>query len=187
MVAFGAMLARTFAEPAADAPYRLPEWAQMLQLVFDFVILGLVVALGRGRFWHWSSRQPDRPYAILVAGAVLFAALPAMLPVAQHHYWAHAAPLFAVLIVEHWRRARNAAPSVPLVGMGGRRAASPISRPGVSLWEPLRDHGPTTLVMLVLVAAGLRRARPRLRRTQPGSGSELRPRTQSARPAPTAA
>ena len=42
MVAFGSMLGRTFAAPAADTPYRLPEWAQMLQLVFDLVIVALI-------------------------------------------------------------------------------------------------------------------------------------------------
>ena len=71
--------------------------------------------LGRGRFWNWSGSQPDRPYAILVAGAVILAALPAILPVAQPHYWAQAAPLFAVLIVEHWRRNKTVAPSMPLI------------------------------------------------------------------------
>jgi hypothetical protein len=153
MVAFGAMLARTFAEPAADAPYRLPEWAQIVQLVFDFVVLGLVVVLGRGKFWQWSSMQPDRPYAILVAGAVLFAALPAMLPVAQHHYWAHVQPLFALLIVEHWRRAGIATPAWWLVGWAAAAILAYIAT-GVSLLQPLREHGPSTVVMLVLIGAG---------------------------------
>ena len=39
--------------------------------------------------------------------------------------------------------------------LGSSWHALPISRPGVTLWEPLRNHGPTTLVMLALVAAGL--------------------------------
>ena len=53
MVAFGSMLARTFAAPLAEMPYRLPAWAQALQLAFDLAVMGLVVALGRGRFWNW--------------------------------------------------------------------------------------------------------------------------------------
>ena len=153
VVAFGSMLARTFAAPAADAPYRLPEWARVLQLAFDLVIVGLIVVLGRGRFWNWSSSQPDRPYAILVAGAVILAALPAMLPVAKPHYWAMAAPLFAVLIVEHWRRTRTVAPSKALIGWAIVACLAYVAT-GVTLWQPLRNHGPTTLVMLVLVAAG---------------------------------
>jgi hypothetical protein len=154
MVAFGSMLGRTFAAPAADAPYRLPEWVQVLQLVFDVVIVGLIAGLGRGRFWDWSSKQPDRPYAILVAGAVILAVMPAMLPVAQPHYWAQSAPLFAVLIVEHWRRTRTDGPSMPLIGWGIVACLAYVAT-GVTLWEPLRNHGPTTLVMLTLVAAGL--------------------------------
>jgi len=154
MVAFGSMLARTFTEPAVDAPYRLPQWAHMLQLAFDVVIVGLIVALGRGRFWNWSKRQPDNGYAILVAGAVIWAVLPAMLPVAQPHYWAQAAMLFAVLIVEHWRLMRSAAPSVPLISWAVVALLAYIAT-GLSLWEPLRNHGPTTLVLLALVAAGL--------------------------------
>ena len=55
--------------------------------------------------------QPQRPYAMLVAGALLLAALPAILPVAQPHYWAQAAPLLTILIAEHWRR--RARPSTP--------------------------------------------------------------------------
>jgi hypothetical protein len=177
MVAFGAMLARTFTDPAADAPYRLPEWAQIVQLAFDFVILGLIVALGRGKFWQWSSTQPDRPYAILVAGAVLFAALPAMLPVAQHHYWAHVQPLFALLIVEHWRRAGVAKPVWWLVAWGAAAIFAYIAT-GVSLWQPLREHGPSTLVMLFLVAAGF------LVLWRRGA---TKPERRSLRPAPTAA
>ena len=171
MVAFGSMLGRTFAAPAADAPYRLPEWAQLLQLGFDVLIVGLIAVLGRGRFWNWSSNQPDGPYAILVAGAVILAAMPAMLPVAQPHYWAQVAPLSAVLIVEHWRRNKTVAPSMPLIAWAAVAWFAYIAT-GVTLWEPLRDHGPTTLVMLVLVAAGfvvLARAWPTGRQAEAGS------------------
>ena len=171
MVAFGSMLGRTFAEPTADMPYRLPQWAHAVQLAFDLVIVGLFVALGRGRFWNWSRRQPDSPYAILVAGAVVYAVLPAILPVAQPHYWAQAAPLFTVLLVEHWRRAATVAPSVSLIGWAVVALLAYIAT-GVSFWEPLRNHGPTTLVMLTLVAAGfvvLARAFPA--RREPDAGS----------------
>lgn len=154
MIAFGAMLARTFASPAAAEPYRLPMWAQGAQLWFDVAVLGLVVVLGRGRFWQWSEKQPDNPYAILVAGAVLFAAVPAMLPVAQTHYWAHAQLLFTLLIVEHWRRAGAAVPAWWLVGWAAAATLAYVAT-GVELWPALRHHGPTTVVMLVLIAAGI--------------------------------
>ena len=115
MVAFGSMLARTFATPLAEMPYRLPAWAQALQLVFDLAVVGLVAVLGRGRFWNWSGSQPEGPYAILIAGALLLAALPAILPVAQPHYWAQAAPLLTILIAEHWRRRGAPVASVALL------------------------------------------------------------------------
>lgn len=40
-VSFGAMLARTFAEPAADMPYRIPVWAMGAQWLFDLALLVL--------------------------------------------------------------------------------------------------------------------------------------------------
>ena len=131
MVAFGSMLARTFAAPLAEMPYRLPAWAQALQLVFDLAVIGLVVVLGRGRFWNWSGSQPERPYAILVAGALLLAALPAILPVAQPHYWAQAAPLLTILIAEHWRRRRRARRLCRIADAGPRWPTWPISPPAL--------------------------------------------------------
>jgi len=153
MVSFGSMLARTFTEPAADMPYRLPQWAKALQWLFDLVVLGLVVVLGRNRSWRMSWDQPDRPYAVLVAGAVLFAALPAMLPVAQTHYWSQAFLLFMVLAVEHWRGAGIVRPSLRLSAWSVAALCAYIAT-GVTLWAPLRHHGPSTIVMLVLIAAG---------------------------------
>jgi peptidoglycan/LPS O-acetylase OafA/YrhL len=135
------------------------------------MIVGVVAVLGRGRFWNWSNKQPDRPYAILVAGAVILAALPAMLPVAQPHYWAQTAPLFAVLIVEHWRRKKTASPSMPLIGWAVVALFAYVAT-GLTLWQPLQNHGPTTLVMLALVAAGfvvLGRALPTERQAEASS------------------
>jgi hypothetical protein len=95
---------------------------------------------------------------------------PAMLPVAQPHYWAQSAPLFAVLIVEHWRRTGTAGASMPLIGWGIVACLAYVAT-GMTLWEPLRNHGPTTLVMLALVAAGfvvLGRAVPARQQSQAG-------------------
>ena len=153
MVAFGSMLARTFAAPLAEMPYRLPAWAQALQLAFDLAVVGLVAVLGRGRFWNWSGSQPERPYAILVAGALLLAALPAILPVAQPHYWAQAAPLLTILIAEHWRRRGAPVASVALLTWSSLAYLAYIAT-GFTFWAPLRNHGPTTLIMLILLAAG---------------------------------
>ena len=57
MVAFGSMLARTFAAPLAEMPYRLPAWAQALQL-------GIRSRRGRAR-----RRARPRPFLELVRQA----------------------------------------------------------------------------------------------------------------------
>ncbi len=88
-----------------------------------------------------------------MAGAILFAVLPAMIPVAQMHYWAHAMPLAAVLIVEHWRQTGKANHSLRLACWSAVAFAAYIAT-DTHLWSPLRHHGPSTIVMLALVAAG---------------------------------
>jgi hypothetical protein len=153
MVAIGPMLARTFAAPAPDAPFALPHWAWIAQIVFDAAIVVILAVLGYRRFWWWSGHQPPAAYAILFAGALLLAVLPAMLPVAQPHYWAQAMPLAAVLTVEHWRRSGREEPS-RLLAAWSVLAWLAFLATQLSLWTPLRHHGPTTLVMLALVAAG---------------------------------
>jgi len=87
-----------------------------------------------------------------------------------------------VLVVEHWRRNKTTSPSSPLI-IWAIVACLAYVATGVTLWEPLRNHGPTTLVMLVLVAAGFvvlaRRiphgapGRSRLRRGKHRPGSNL--------------
>jgi hypothetical protein len=134
-------------------PYRLPAWAHALQLMFDLAVVGLVAVLGRGRFWNWSDSQPENSYAILIAGALLLAALPAILPVAQPHYWAQAAPLLTILIAEHWRRRRAPVASVALLTWSALAYLAYIAT-GFTFWAPLRNHGPTTLIMLILMGAG---------------------------------
>jgi hypothetical protein len=154
MVSVGAMLARTFAEPAMAERYRLPIWAEYSQYAFDLLILLLIAAAGHQRFWRLRGPQPDAPYAILLAGAILFAALPAMLPVARPHYWAQALPLVAILLFESRRRIGD--PKLNFAVLGGMIlvtlsfAATGPDAPGI-----LSSLGPTTIVMLTPVAWGL--------------------------------
>lgn len=152
MVAIGPMLARTF-ETAVRGVTDLPRWAALAQYAADAIILGLLVVLGYGRYWRFGGPQPAAPYAILIAGSILLAALPAMLPVAQPHYWAQVAPLAAVLLVESWRRAGVIAASPWLAGLAILAwLAYGASEASFLPW--LRQIGPTTIVMLIYIAAG---------------------------------
>jgi glycosyl transferase family 87 len=154
MVSVGPMLARAFAAPAAAEPFQLPVWAEYAQYAFDLLLLLLIAAAGYRRFWGPGRPQPDAPYAILLGGAILFAALPAMLPVAEPHYWAQALPLVAMLLFEFWRRIGPV--KLKLAALGGMIiatlsfAATGPNAPGI-----LATLGPTTIVMLLPVAWGL--------------------------------
>jgi hypothetical protein len=153
MVAIGPMLARTFSAPAPDAPFDLPHWAWLAQIAFDAAVMVIWVALGYRRWWGPGGDRQPAAYAILFAGALLLAVLPAMLPVAQPHYWAQLMPLTAVLTIEHWRRTESDGPS-RLLGLWSVLAWLAFLGTQLTLWKPLRHHGPTTLTMLALVIAG---------------------------------
>lgn len=154
MVSVGSMLARTFATPMPAAPYRLPDWAKYSQYAVDLLIMLAIAAVGYRRFWRLEGPQPNAPYAILIAGAILLAALPAMLPVATPHYWAQEIPLVAILFVEGWRRSGSVRPSVAQIVWTAATvfafAAGGPDAPGV-----LSRLGPTTIVMLAPIVAGL--------------------------------
>lgn len=152
MVAIGPMLARTFST-AVDGVAGLPRFAALAQYAADAIILGLLVILGHGRWWRFGGPQPAAPYAILVAGAILLAALPAMLPVSQPHYFAQVAPLAAVLLVESWRRSGVIAASPWLAGLA-LLAWLAYGASEASFLPWLRQIGPTTPVMLIYIAAG---------------------------------
>jgi hypothetical protein len=155
MVALGAMLARTFDVPRPEDALGLPAWAAMAQWVANALIVLLIAILGFGKFWSLRAPQPRSPYAILAGGAILMAALPAMLPVAQPHYWAQAMPLAALLMTEFWRRTGDRRDSALLAAWSVLAWLAFIAT-DVRLWRPLQHHGPTTIVMLVLIAAGFR-------------------------------
>jgi hypothetical protein len=154
MVSVGAMLARVFGQRIAEAPNRLPAWAGYAQYVFDLLIVVLIAGVGYRRFWRARGPQPNSPNAILLAGAILFAALPAMLPVARPHYWAQEIPLVAILLVEHWRRARSVKLDVAPIAWTSAAflafVATGPDAPGI-----LARLGPTTIVILMPVIAGL--------------------------------
>ncbi len=154
MVSVGSMLARTFATPTPAAPNRLPDWAAYSQYAVDLLIVLAIAAAGYRRFWRLKGPQPNAAYAMLVAGAILLAALPAMLPVATPHYWAQGIPLVAILFAGEWRRSGSVRPSVAQIAWTAAAvlafAASGPDAPGV-----LSRLGPTTIVMLAPVLAGL--------------------------------
>ena len=153
MVAFGSMLARTFAAPLAEMPYRLPAWAQALQLAFDLAVVGLVAVLGRGRFWNWSGSQPERSLcdpdrrraaARCAAGDPARGAAALLGPgsAPPHH-----PDRRALASTRRACRLRRIADLVLLAYLA-------YIATGFTFWAPLRNHGPTTLIMLILMAAG---------------------------------
>jgi hypothetical protein len=83
----------------------------------------------------------------------LIAALPAMLPTAQTHYWTQALPLLVIIGTEVWRHTGRAIVSKPLV-LWSIAAWFGFIATEVDLWRPLRVIGLTTPVMLVLIGAG---------------------------------
>jgi Glycosyltransferase family 87 len=152
MVSVGAMLARLVSEPALDAPFRLPAWATYVQYGFDLVVVFAISIAGYGRFWRLTAPQDAARYPILLAGALLMAVLPAMMPVATPHYWTFQIPLVAMLLAERWRRTGRPSPghiawaALALVAF----AATGPDAPGI-----LSRLGPTTIIMLVPVVVGL--------------------------------
>ena len=144
--------ARSDAEPALDAPFRLPAWATYVQYGFDLVVVFAISIAGYGRFWRLTAPQDAARYPILLAGALLMAVLPAMLPVATPHYWTFQIPLVAMLLAERRRRTGRPSPghiawaALALVAF----AATGPDAPGI-----LSRLGPTTIIMLVPVVVGL--------------------------------
>jgi hypothetical protein len=102
-IGIGALVARI---AAGDAFYStpLPQWASDIQFVFNVAVVAAIVYVGRGGFWNVRGPQPADGYPVLVAGAVLSAALPLMIPSAGPQYVTVAVPLMTVLLAETWRR-----------------------------------------------------------------------------------
>lgn len=154
VVSIGATLGRAFgARPPAD-PNLLPAWADAAQWVFDAVFFVALVIAGHRRFWSLRSPQPDAPYAVLIAGALLLAALPAMLPVAQSHYWTQAMPLIAILVAETWRTSRTAKSPAWIVVWSGLAIAAYFTT-GTQTPPLIERFFPSTLMMLIPLVVGV--------------------------------
>jgi Glycosyltransferase family 87 len=102
-IGVGALVARV---AAGDAFYSapLPQWASIVQFAFNATAVAAIVFVGRGGFWSLRTPQPADRYPVLVAGAVLSATLPLMIPSAGPQYVTVAVPLMTVLLAETWRR-----------------------------------------------------------------------------------
>jgi Glycosyltransferase family 87 len=149
----GSMLARVVDGGQPPQPIPLPAWARYTQLAANVAMVVLLAALGHGRFWSVRKEQPEQPYAILVAGAVFMAAMPAMISVSEPHYWAQAMPLVAIMVAETWRRAAQAIVS-PALFVWTLAAWFSMLATSLPIWQPLRLLGPDTPVFLTLVGAG---------------------------------
>jgi hypothetical protein len=102
-IGIGALVARI---AAGDAFYStpMPQWASAVQFLFNAVAVLAVVVVGRGGFWNMRAPQPSDGYPTLVAGAILAATLPLMIPSAGPQYVTVAVPLMTILLAETWRQ-----------------------------------------------------------------------------------
>ena len=140
---------------AGDAFYStpLPQWASDIQFVFNAAVVAAIVYLGRGGFWNLRGPQPTDEYPVLVAGAVLSAALPLMIPSAGPQYVTVAVPLMTVLLAETWRR-KGAEIVTEVMVVWSIAAWLSMIVQEVPL-APLKLIGPMTLVLLALAPPSL--------------------------------
>jgi len=151
-IGIGALVARI---AAGDAFYStpLPQWASAIQFAFNAVVVAVVVVLGRGGFWTIRSPQPAKAYPVFVAGAVLSAALPLMIPSAGPQYVTVAVPLMTVLLAETWRRTGVESVTAVMVVWSVAAWLSMIVQEVP--WAPLKLIGPMSLVLLALAPPAL--------------------------------
>jgi hypothetical protein len=151
-IGVGALVARI---AAGDAFYSapLPQWASDIQFAFNAAVVAAIVFLGRGGFWTIRDPQPADGYPILVAGAVLSAALPLMIPSAGPQYVTVAVPLMTVLLAETWRRkgAEIVTEAMVLWSIAAWLSMIVQEIP----WAPLKLIGPMTWVLIALAAPSL--------------------------------
>jgi hypothetical protein len=152
-IGIGAVIARVAAGGAFySSP--LPSWASAVQLLFNAAVGVAVIILGRGGFWNWRGPQPQGGYPLLVAGAVLFAAVPLMISFAGPQYVTFAVPLMAVFMIETWRRTGDAAVTGTQIAWA---IAAWLSMIALEVpWTWLKIIGPMTWVLLLLGPASLR-------------------------------
>ncbi len=150
-IGVGAVVARIAAR--GDFPGPLPGWASAIQYAFNAALFAAVAMLGRGRYWSLGAARPANGYPLLVAGAVLFAAMPLMIPFAGPQYATYAVPLMAVLIVETWRRAGEEVITINMIGWTVLAWSSMLA---LELpWGWIKTVGPMTWALLLLGPASL--------------------------------
>jgi hypothetical protein len=154
MGSIGAMLARIVHGRTGVGSELLPAWASRVQLGADAVLLSLLVWAGHRRFWSRSNPQPAGTYPQLVAGAIIMAMLPLMLPTSQPNYWAQAMPLVGVILVACWRSDGVSLAPPRLLAWAALTWFGMIATEA-RLWEPLRLLGLVTPMMLILTLWGV--------------------------------
>jgi hypothetical protein len=151
-IGIGSVVAR-IAAGGAFYSSPLPAWASVLQFLFNIAVVAVVAALGRGGFWSLRAPPPTAGYPQLAAGAVLFAAIPLMIPFAGPQYVTTAVPLVAVLMVEGWRRSGEADIAGPMIAWS---AAAWLSMIALEVpWNWLKVGGPMTWALLLLAPQSL--------------------------------
>jgi hypothetical protein len=151
-IGVGAVVARI---AAGDAFYSapLPQWASNFQFLFNAATVAAVAILGRGGFWNVRGAQPAGGYPLLVAGAILSAAIPLMIPSAGPQYVTVAVPLTAVILIEVWRRQGAEVVTATMIAW---TIAAWLSMIALEVpWAWLKLIGPMTLVLLLLAPASL--------------------------------
>jgi hypothetical protein len=151
-IGVGALVARIAAgEAFYSAP--LPSWASAIQFAFNAAVVLAVLILGRGKFWELRDPQPPNGYPFLVAGAVLFAAMPLMISFAGPQYATYALPLMAVFLIEAWQRLGR---EVLTPSMVAWTVAAWLSMIALEVpWNWLKLAGPMTIALLLLAPASL--------------------------------
>jgi len=150
-VGVGAMLGRIAAGKAFYTA-ELPGWVFALQLLFNAGVIAAVVVLGRGGFWNWRGAQPALGCSMLLAGAVLSAAIPLMIPFAKNNYVTFAVPLVGTFMIEAWRRTGRLV-TATMIGWAILAWMSMLALEAPWTW--LKTIGPMTWVLLLIGPASL--------------------------------
>lgn len=151
-IGIGSVVARIAAgEAFYSSP--LPPWASVVQFLFNAAVVAVVAWLGRGGFWNLRGAQPAGGYPLLAAGAVLFAAIPLMIPFAGPQYVTTAVPLVALLMIETWWRNGEAGITGTMIGWSIVAWLSMIALEVP--WNWLKIGGPMTWALLLLAPPSL--------------------------------
>ncbi len=155
----------------------LPAWTSILQYLFNAGVVAAVIVTGRGGFWNFRGAQRSAGYPFLVAGAIVLAAVPLMIPFGKPQDIAYAVPLVAVFTIEAWRRAGR---QIVTAAMIAWTCFAWLSLVVLEVpWNWLKTIGPMTWLLLILGPASyslLRKlslnSRGVERQSQPPGGAE---------------